>query len=472
MAEQTTTHEAPATGMHGPRAANEDHPQVDGDALGAALDRGRQAQAAADEAASQQQSAWRRSAETEASGGWLGKVAGMIVGILKWPFAVVVDVTRRLMGKVTGEDLVSKVRQSKQEMNELNETHEHMENKLAERMRDQQREMSRMHYDQEMMAGKMDGHRAGMAREGEQLGEGPESASNPAAGDQEETREAAAREMLGLPGPANGHERITPEQFAHNMKEFIEQIEPSAVSRDLVNREDWLSWAEEGANSVDIKEQIVEQFSRHWMKVFQKVRETPENALTLEQKRVCAAAMFEAQLTANSDVLLAAAKASEKKFQHALLQQIALCETLVGEGDALKKLDKLVGAAKGDFSQMSDWSLDGKLRNEVDEHVFAAFPALNKHLSAWQARTDPTRGVVIIAPDESEYGYCYEDEPGMSVVPLNHRYSTSAADHEDGYKAHDDLDTAKRGDAEVETENTAEDKWGHGPAADSAGPGR
>lgn len=401
---------------------------VDGPgAVGAASKAGaRLAREKESELARKRGTAWQRAADDHSeAGSGVAKVVGLLLRFLAIPFQIVAGVAQRLMSKVTGEDLAAKVRESKRELKDLDESHAHMQNKFGERIRDQQQAMSRMHMEKEHLLNDRDRVHAGkdhrVTREADEEVSNADAAA--LAGFLPSGKGRGSAKTLGLLDTPPGQEGSR-ESFVNVMRNMLDQMDPAVISSDLVSYEKWAEWAkQEGIESGDILAAARKEFGESWKSRI----DAAGMSGSVDSIRKCVGSLFEAQLTGQGSQLLQAAKISKDAFENTLLRQVAVICVIADQAGAQEKAEWMVGAVlsgKDTSAPLSHNEMD-----DIDRRISLWGGELKEDLRAWQSLTDRSRGLEVKPVYD---GYERGEVAVLATTVTSNRYDDSQSPADEG----------------------------------------
>lgn len=331
----------------------------------------------------------------------------------KWifvtPFAIVMNAARRIVGKVTGEDLVSKVKQSKQDLEDLEKAHDRADGKFSERVQDIQRDISEAHLEQSRM---MDDLESLAHRNRASSPNGPPE--SPAAKSTEEPAvEVSGTVIGGLGGPAPGaspsrdgqevpgeawsaargldpssnDERSGAMPFADSMKTLMSHVSAAATSHDILSRESWKAWGESGATAKEVGEAIHEARGPSWQKAIDRCAKEGYGNLDDSGKEAYLATILEMFCADNSGSLLRDAKGSDEVFDRQALTQLSLAGRVMG---AIVSPKSGSGMEAGGFDEVAECmdALPDGVELRAFEAVCASYEDLREPYCEWASQAD------------------------------------------------------------------------------------
>lgn len=434
-----------------------------------ALAYGRRQQKRAEEDNQAQQKARQGEAQQGNAGRRLRGVMHSIWRVLISPFTIILNAARRIVGKITGEDLINKVKKAESDLEDLDTAYDRTDSKLAERVRDAQASMSKMHLDQARMADGMEAMGRGAqrgegvapaggqedalasAREGEQMADapqdGPTAGANRSAGlpggssePENAPKESVEGDYLGV-GVALGGEKpqsaintgigvVSGEEHSQDMgrmdafKAMVGQIPAGSVARDIASPERWDAWKKSGATPEQIRDSITEQRGDRWMKALDSIPDGGLKAMDKKAVGELSAAFLEMQCAANSKNMVWAAGKSGAAFDRQVAKQMLMSMAVVNH--ALKKggVDEIKRAAEGDWT-----ALTNQWENSSDDFVIKSLNGggdLKKALDEWTQGTDASAQITVDLETEEPVPPSSKRSSNVISLPVTFTSDTEA----------------------------------------------
>lgn len=504
MADQNTTGGAQAAA---PNDEDQDLSQGAGkdEVLEGALKRGEKERQEGEEAGEK----LRTDRQEEEKVGAIGRVFAVLKMILSMPFMIAAHAARTVMGKITGEDIAGRVREARREMKETGEAQDHLEGRMAERLKERQEQLAGMHMEHSRMTDDLEAKKEAVDRERQDL---EASKAEIGQGGAPSAQVVDGNSVKGLNAPAEGSPKMGPvaseaqghslaglmeasrsnvepvsepkagartwsdedNAFLGGMGVLMEAIEPSYVSQDIVSRGAWLAWESAGAQSEDIREKIRSQFGDDW-----------EAALAVpyggseRPGKAAVAAMFEIQCAANSDLLRNAAKQSAETFDKALLQQMAMVNIGIAgdEKERQNSAEAVNAAVGGEWGGVTEIATPA-YRESINAGIEENNVDLRHLLHGWQGKTSIERGVSIdgmagAAASREEASKWHREDEEVVVLPkvfTDERPSTSHPETKPEAE-HDPKPDSEPDHEKGKVVAVAEDvAWGDAPASASDAP--